>query len=61
MGSTGKQNGPNIFNIDTDNYEPKNAAVVEVSDEPSGEGAPEHVGEDELSNDAVDEPELLDA
>jgi len=41
--------------------EPKNAAVVEVSDEPSGEGAPEHVGEDELSNDAVDEPELLDA
>ena len=39
----------------------RRTAVVEVSDEPSGEGAPEHVGEDELSNDAVDEPELLDA
>jgi ParB family chromosome partitioning protein len=41
--------------------EPEDEAVAEVSDEPCGGGLPEPGNEDEMSDEAVDEPELLDA
>lgn len=41
--------------------EPEDEAVAEVSDEPCGEEEPAPGNEDELSDDTVDEPELLDA
>jgi ParB family chromosome partitioning protein len=41
--------------------EPENEGVAEIPDEHCGEAAPEPADEDEMSDDAVDEPELLDA